>query len=469
VKGRAGVDGKAVIHDAITLDFTLNPDFSQIESDEPQVTINQRFEIFFPERRPFFLEHSGFFQTPENLFFSRRIADPEFGARATGKLGRWALGALASDDRAPGRGLPGSGQRAGIAVLRAKREFGRDSNFGLLATSSQLAGAFNRVFSADARLRLGQNWSYEGQAILSDDRDRDKKAHTGTGYSSKVQHNGRHFYQSTRYEDIGASFHTELGFIPRVDIRRATHDAQYYWRPEKSRVVSYGPFVNLLRNWDHSGRLQDWNANLGFSVELKGSTVFTASHANTYEYFQFRGFRKENIGVTFTTEHWKRAGLHGSYFQGTDINYSPATSLKPFLAKSNNGNFGLNLRPTSRLRVENSYFFTRLAGRDGEGVLFNNHILRTKAYYQFNRELSLRGIFDYNAVLPNMRLVSQEFTKRFNADLLFTYLLHAGTAVYIGYSNRRENLGLDGLRRPGPPDLTSGRQVFVKLSYLVRF
>ena len=66
MRGRAGVDGKAVIHDAITFDFTLNPDFSQIESDEPQVTINQRFEVFFPERRPFFLEHSGFFQTPEN-------------------------------------------------------------------------------------------------------------------------------------------------------------------------------------------------------------------------------------------------------------------------------------------------------------------------------------------------------------------------------------------------------------------
>ena len=79
----------------LTLDFTVNPDFSQVESDEPQVTVNHRFEVFFPEKRPFFLENAGFFATPINLFFSRRILDPQFGARMTGKLGRWAPGALA--------------------------------------------------------------------------------------------------------------------------------------------------------------------------------------------------------------------------------------------------------------------------------------------------------------------------------------------------------------------------------------
>jgi hypothetical protein len=84
---RVGFDAKAVIHDALTLDVAVNPDFSQVESDDPQVTVNQRFEVFFPEKRPFFLENVGYFSTPENLFFSRRIGDPEFGARLTGKLG----------------------------------------------------------------------------------------------------------------------------------------------------------------------------------------------------------------------------------------------------------------------------------------------------------------------------------------------------------------------------------------------
>src|SRR5206468_2865288 len=100
---RGGLDAKVVVHDAFALDLALNPDFSQVESDEPQVTINRRFEVFFPERRPFFLENAGFFQTPTNLFFSRRISDPQLGIRLTGKAGRWAVGGIASDDRAPGQ------------------------------------------------------------------------------------------------------------------------------------------------------------------------------------------------------------------------------------------------------------------------------------------------------------------------------------------------------------------------------
>ena len=100
---RAGLDAKMILRDALTLDMTVNPDFSQVESDSPQVTVNQRYEVFFPEKRPFFIENSDYFQTPENLFFSRRMVDPQFGLRLTGKLGRWGIAALAGDDRAAGR------------------------------------------------------------------------------------------------------------------------------------------------------------------------------------------------------------------------------------------------------------------------------------------------------------------------------------------------------------------------------
>src|SRR3989454_10366698 len=101
---RAGLDAKFVVKDSLSFDFTLNPDFSQVESDDPQVTVNQRFAVFFPEKRPFFIENAGFFATPIDLFFSRQIADPQFGGRMTGKLGQWTLGALVIDDRQPGLG-----------------------------------------------------------------------------------------------------------------------------------------------------------------------------------------------------------------------------------------------------------------------------------------------------------------------------------------------------------------------------
>ncbi|HEY7821019.1 MAG TPA: DUF5916 domain-containing protein, partial [Vicinamibacteria bacterium] len=86
-----GLDAKLVLRESLVLDGTVNPDFSQVESDEPQITVNQRFEVFFPEKRPFFIENAQYFQTPLNLVFTRRIADPELGARFTGKAGPWAI------------------------------------------------------------------------------------------------------------------------------------------------------------------------------------------------------------------------------------------------------------------------------------------------------------------------------------------------------------------------------------------
>src|SRR5712691_157669 len=171
---RGGVDGKFVMRDALTFDVALNPDFSQVESDEPQVTINQRFEVFFPEKRPFFIENAGFFQTPVTLFFSRRVANPQFGVRMTGKVGRWALGALGIDDRGPGNGRlsthPLAGDRAGIGIVRVQREFGEQSKIGLLVASRDLASNSNRVFSIDTRIKLSPNLVLEAQAMHSETR-----------------------------------------------------------------------------------------------------------------------------------------------------------------------------------------------------------------------------------------------------------------------------------------------------------
>src|SRR5262249_38485467 len=164
---RAGLDAKFVVKDALTFDFTLNPDFSQVESDDPQVTINQRFAVFFPEKRPFFIENAGFFATPINLFFSRRIANPQFGGRMTGKVGKWTLGALVIDDRQPGLNFTSGpyNTRAVDGVLRVTREFGGQSHIGASASSRDFADTSNRVASIDARLKFSKNWVVNAQAV----------------------------------------------------------------------------------------------------------------------------------------------------------------------------------------------------------------------------------------------------------------------------------------------------------------
>src|SRR5246127_496945 len=132
----AGLDAKFILHDSFVLDATINPDFSQIESDQPQITVNQRFAVFFPEKRPFFLENSNYFTSPIGLVFTRNIGHPEFGLRLTGKAGPWALGVLASDDRAPGEALPLSdphaGDRATYTIARASRDILDQSTIGAI-------------------------------------------------------------------------------------------------------------------------------------------------------------------------------------------------------------------------------------------------------------------------------------------------------------------------------------------------
>lgn len=490
---RGGLDAKFVVRDALTFDVALNPDFSQVESDEPQVTINQRFEVFFPEKRPFFIENAGFFQTPVSLLFSRRVADPQFGVRMTGKVGRWAIGALGIDDRAPGAGGPSStataGARAGIGVVRVQREFGQQSEIGLFAASRDFASIFNRVISLDTRIKLSPNWVLTGQAMGSFTRQSPKEPDcpkgdqrlSGPGSWAELRRTGRHFVYTGNYNDLSPNFCSELGFIPRVDIRQTEHFAGYFWRPERSRVVAFGPAVDALVNWNHAGRVQDWAASASFEVDLTGQTSLNISRGEAFELFQNIGFRKHSTALTLSTEWLKWLAVSARYSQGTNENFFPASGL-PFLAVTSRTNLGLTFRPAPRIRFDQTYIFARLSTREGTSPvgfaagtsIFNNHLLRSKLNYQFNRELSFRLILDYNAVLPNPQLVALPRSKRLTADLLFTYLLNPGTALYVGYTDRYENLVLDpstppSVRLTGSPSHSTSRQFFVKMNYLFRF
>jgi hypothetical protein len=300
---RVGMDAKAVLGNALTLDVTLNPDFSQVESDDPLVTINQRYEVVFPEKRPFFLENASYFQTPINLFFSRRIIDPEFGARLTGKLGQWDLGMLASDDRAPGAAAPSSDplhrSRAADGVFSLRREFGNQSSVGVLATTQDFGSRSNRVFSADTRLRLSPTWFFSGQVVHSLDRLPGGRGTHGSAYYADLLHKSRHFTYEGTYSDFTPDFNATLGYIKRVDIRRNDQYVGYYWRPEGHRILDFGPFASASVDWDHKGVLQDWKGSTGFSMDFKGPSGFTVYRAQIFERYLNQGFHYDKNDFSF--------------------------------------------------------------------------------------------------------------------------------------------------------------------------
>ncbi|HEY3103583.1 MAG TPA: DUF5916 domain-containing protein, partial [Pyrinomonadaceae bacterium] len=477
---RAGVDAKVVFRDALTLDLTLNPDFSQVESDEPQVIINQRFEVFFPEKRPFFIENAGFFQTPDQLFFSRRIVEPQFGARLTGKVGRWAMGGLLIDDRAAGKLDPTGprSSRAVIGVARVQREFAEQSSVGFLATNRNYRDTSNQVLALDGRLQLNPNWTLSAQAARSYTRALGGRRMTGAAYLAQLFGSGRNFNYGLTYTDRSPNFRAELGFVPRVDVRQVEQYANYRWRPESRRVVSFGPAGYFLLNWDRQGRLQDWYADAGFGVQMKRQTFIDLDHAQAYELFEGQGFRTHQTNVSFVSDPLEWFGFSASYGSGSTVNYSPAVGLSPFEAESRGGNVSIILRPTARASFYQSYIYRRLATSNnslafaGTGTsIFNNHLLRSKINYQFTRKLSLRFILDYDAVLPNTSLITLENTKRLTPDILLTYLVNPGTALYVGYTDRYENLLLSpgSFARAGSPTRPTDRQFFVKMSYLFRY
>ncbi len=483
-----GVDAKFVLKDALVLDVTLNPDFSQVESDQPQVTTNQRFELFFPEKRPFFLENASYFDTPIPLFFTRRIADPQFGVRLTGKLGKWSVGALAADDESPGkRAAPGStldGERAFFGVLRVNRDLWAQSSLGMIYTDRELAGGFNRVGGLDGRFKLNANWVTGFQAVASSTRFPDGSQIGGPAWDYFLRGNGRHFVYDFAFNDRSHHFQTDTGFVPRTDIRHLIQTTEYWFRPE-GKVASWGPRLFAETILDHQGTMLYWVAIPRLTWNFSRQTSLRFNYALGGERLRpqdFPGLTTDlyhavgNGGIHFETSFFSWASVRAfSTIAGTGINFAPAAGQLPTRENLYFGDFALTLRPATRLTIDNSYLATRLTRRHGGENIFNNHILRSRWNYQFTPRLAARFIAQYTTVLANPSFTSLQTAKNFNADFLITYLVHPGTAVFVGYNSNLQNLDRsltvtpDGLLRTRNRFLNDGRQFFVKVSYQFRF
>ena len=511
VEPKAGLDSKMVIKDSLVLDATINPDFGQIESDDPQVTVNQRFEVFFPEKRPFFQENSNFFQTPLNLVFTRRIVDPLYGIRLTGKEGPWAVGAMLSDDRSPGRSVidtdPLSGASAYFGVLRVNRELGKNNSIGFIYTDRELhtnpnsfctalrcVVGFNRIGGVDTQIRINQNWQFNAQAVTSETKFNDGSHESGPAYHAYIERSSRAWEYNTLFEDISAGFDSETGFVNRTDIRRVGTFVGRTFHPEGKLLTAHGPRIFEQSLWDHNGTrlghllnpVYEWDfpRNSSFAIftvwehERLRPQDFSTLAANR-DYAHLVG------GAQINTQYFKWLNLGMEMDWGTATNFVPRSG-PPVLGYQNTAFVHATIRPTKGLTIENTYLMTRLLDQNTNLNIFNNHIMRSKWNYQFTKEFSLRLIGQYATTLANPGLTTLQNAKNFNGDVLFTYLLNPGTAIYVGYNSDLQNLdprlqrvcaglpclpgqSFDGLLRTPNNFINDGRQIFIKLSYLFRY
>jgi hypothetical protein len=487
----AGLDAKLILRKAFTLDLTVNPDFSQVESDEPQVTSNQRFEVFFPEKRPFFLENAGYFLlnavdlnrgAAESLFFSRRIADPDGGGRLTGKYGSWTLGALAADDAAPGRRLPAAdpahGSDAAIGVAHLQRIVVPGVTLGAMGTLWSFADRSNQVGAFDLRARLHSAWTLAGWCAGSRTRTAGV-VRDGLGANVHLKRAGRGAQLSFLYLDRSPEFQTELGFSPRRNVRLVEHYGEYRWRPQRGPVVAYGPNSFFRIDHDHAGVLQEWIVRFPFQVDLKGRTSFFARHVETFNRVQGTEIRGHLNSFNASTEWWRWLTISETCDVGVVPIFQPAVGRPPEPARGLLATFDLQFRPAPRLQLGTTYLYNRLRTRPGPatgaggGAILDHHVARGRVAYQFTRALSLRGIVDYEGFLANPEYLARPRSKKLGIDMLLTYLVHPGTACYVGYTDALAAVG-DALdpsvaEGSGAPSTLVGRRFFVKMSNRLRF
>jgi hypothetical protein len=456
-----GANIKYGVTSNLTFDFTYNPDFSQIETDRPQIEVNQRFPINFPELRPFFLEGQELFNIrgPVTLVQTRTIVDPKYGAKLTGKLGRTALALVYANDEAPGkvedRDDPAFGKAAQVMLARLRYDLYSESHLGVLVTDREFLDGHSRVGGVDGALRVGSTHQLSFFAMGTSNRDLDAVERNGHIIEANLRKQGRNLSYFVAHYQIDPDFQTDSGFVRRVDQKNTTSRMSYRWWPE-SWIVNWGPEVRYSRNYDFDGTLQDERMGLSMDARFARNIDFNASANREMERFREIDFWKTRFTVGGNVRTSRRVSFGGEIESGDQVLFEDS----PYLGSGTDFQLNMTLRPTSRLQSEITLDTSRFTDvrRGIEEEIFNVRIWRAFTTYQFTSRLLLRNIMEYNT-----------FDKRLLANVLGTYRVNAGTVFFAGYDARYDQGNrFDEQLFPSTRLLRTNHAIFMKLQYLFR-
>jgi hypothetical protein len=467
----AGIDIKHVWNDRVVTDLTVNPDFSQIESDEPQVTVNERFEVFFPERRPFFLENADLFKTPINLLFTRRIVDPGYGARVTAKLGDWSLASLIANDEAAGRFREDAlaDEDASFLSARVNRDIGTQSSVGAIMTRRSFDASNNTVVGIDGRNRWNDRWTSRWQLAGSNTRQLDGTESDGRGAYLIVDRQGRHLNYLGRIKHYSEDFDVQTGFIPRTGVTEMVHYMSLYdWPEDNDWLVRWGPEFEIEQVWSEDGDLLDQKFEASLEWEFPGQTYFelnvtdasiklnpedipTLVAATKFDY--------SSIVVEYGSSQWRRFAINGTTSFGRRINFAPVGGQPPQSADWFQSVLSSSYRPSDQVTINLDLIHSNFDDRETGEPILDDLIGRVRVNWQLTPAMSLRAIVQHEDTDTNPQQTVLETRTNWNFDLLFTYRVNAWTAVYAGYNQNRQNLALEDI---------GGTNVLTRSSDLIR-
>ncbi len=485
----------------VTLDGTINPDFSQVESDAGLVTINERFALFFPERRPFFLEGIELFASPNNLVYTRTVANPLAGAKVTGKYGAWTIAHLTALDEF-GAARDGSARpdtRSLANLTRLRRDVGDNSVAGITLTNRDEDGHHNRVISADTRLVFKKLYYFQGQLGASFTKDdRGPNFRSDPLFDLEVDRTGRAFGFNYKLTAIGQDFETWSGFVNRTNIATARAFNRYSVYGSRGALIEqasvFAGVTRIYRYGEIGGRAleggQELNASMrlrgGWNLASRGELAFVRFDPAAYATYRVQGgdprrpfllasgiYDAPGLSVTVTTPTWRLWQGSLRVERGTKAIFPEAAEARGTAATAS-----ITMRPSPAVRLFGTLAVQRLE-RKRDGSEFARTVLpRLKVEVQPNRALFFRLVAEYRSerqamlvdpvsglpILINGVQSPARQTDRLRVDWLASYEPTPGTVAFLGYGST--------LRGDRPLTFRALERtedgLFVKVAYLFR-
>ena len=466
----AGLNLKYGLTSNLTLDFTYNPDFSQIQSDRPQIEVNQRFPLFFSELRPFFLEGQEIFRFsgPVNFVHTRTILDPRYGGKVTGKVGNTTIGLLFANDEAPGnvndRAAREYGKTANVLIGRLRYDLYAESHLGLILTDREFIDGYSRLGGADGNFRLTNSTSLGFRAVTTQNRDQDLLGTSGSMFDVDLRSQGRNVTYSLQGYSIAPEFDTDVGFVRRRDLRTGMGNLGYRWWPG-NWLINWGPTVSYTKNWSFDDILVDEMTSAGMNFSFARSMRLNFGINKDMERYGGLDFDKTSYQFGGSMYRFQTFSFSGYFTYGDQVRYG----TNPFVGTGMTGSIRSDIRPFSRLQSEISIRTSNLIDPFDYSEIFDVKIFRALSTYQFTDRLLLRNITEYNT-----------FSRKFGANILFTYRVNSGTVFFVGYDDRYQqgDLILDSNNELAhrrnerfftTDMLRTNRAFFSKISYLFRY
>jgi len=459
----AGLNFKYGITSNLTADITYNPDFSQVEADMPQIDVNQRYALYYPEKRPFFLEGKDFYDTPFELVYTRKIIDPQIGFKLTGKLGKTTIGLLSTYDNNP----PGikiyeeeedeedeeeeeNPYKAVVNVFRLKRDLFAESYIGFIVTDKEMglswdsiSSNYNRVAGVDGHFKFQNYYRFSFQILSSQSKWENKKTDFVPAMKFNLSRRSRHLTLSADWTSIHPEFEASAGFFRRKDIQSFNTRISYAFLPQNEIIVDIRPSLEYRRIYDFDSTLTD--EELEFRVFVSGwrQSHIWANFSTGLERYKGIDFHKKSFRASFGSDPFSWLSGNISFSFGEAIRYED----DPYLGYKTSLGFRLTLKPLTNFRLfynfRNNTFYKEKGGeRD-----YKINIISQRISYQISRTLSLRLITDYN-----------DDSKELYNSILLSYELRPGTVFYLGVDDNQEK-DESGIFRG------TGRYYFLKFSY----